>query len=215
MAYVLNIYDHPEDFTKPKYELLLKTCFSYSAFFSLTYAFPWDPDGEEKQVDWDTEALQPFLFKDYFTDDEWWYTEGRSAHIRIYHAVPQAIPLLLDYAPMGMGLSGERYPEDITFFRADGSVLFGSISHEGECWIEARAGEDIRSLLAAVEHEPTCDESDWIPSIWTAKRIAPQQIPPAQQDFLEGVEKANRKEKQARANFREHYLADKQRVTQN
>lgn len=201
MAYFLKIFDQPEALARAKYEVLLKTCFAYSKFFSLAYAFPWSPTGEKK--DWNIEPLQPFLFDEYCTDDEEWYNNGRPAHIRTYHCDPKAIPILLDYAPIGAGLSEQGYPEDLTFFCGDGSVFFDSVSHEGDCGTSERDGEDIQALLAAIEHQLSVykDTSGWIQSIWTAKRITPLRIPPAQQAYLKEVVEMNRKHKQELENY--------------
>ena len=38
-------------------------------------------------------------------------------------------------------------PEDPSFFRADGSVFFSSVTHEGECTIFLRSNESISELL--------------------------------------------------------------------
>lgn len=42
---------------------------------------------------------------------------------------------------------GHNNPNDITFFRLDGSVFFSSIIHEGECTLSPTEGEDITDVL--------------------------------------------------------------------
>lgn len=39
-------------------------------------------------------------------------------------------------------------PEDITFYREDGSVFFQSITHEGDCWLFPREGEFVEDIIS-------------------------------------------------------------------
>lgn len=42
---------------------------------------------------------------------------------------------------------GYNNPDDITFYRADGSVFFTSVIHEGECTLSPRADENIKDII--------------------------------------------------------------------
>lgn len=42
---------------------------------------------------------------------------------------------------------GYTNPEDPAFYRADGSIFFSSVIHEGECTLTPRCGESVESII--------------------------------------------------------------------
>ena len=43
---------------------------------------------------------------------------------------------------------GYNNPDDLAFFRPDGSVFFSSIVHEGECTLSINEGEEVRGFIS-------------------------------------------------------------------
>ena len=54
--------------------------------------------------------------------------------------------------------SEQTCPENITFYRSDGSVFFTSITHEGICELTPREDEDVSNIVSK-EHWILCEES--------------------------------------------------------
>lgn len=147
--YDTNIFgdcDDELDITGEDYKELLKVCFEYCESFSFML---WGPDLrkieesipeelEEYRIEAEDNALNLYVRYSGYKD------------VRCYCACPETHGLIL-----GMNDSifswingwGHKKPEDIAFFREDGSIFMHCVNHDGECSLYPRSGEDIRSVL--------------------------------------------------------------------
>lgn len=146
-----------------EFRKLLEVCFRYSAYV----AFSFSPSSEAKYL----QLLAPFeesvpdvISSQAYPPKRMWPTEtfrcfnGRtvtttiqkSSTNRFYRTCPELIDVLCSVSDsIFTYLDGWGYcnPEDPTFYRADGSVFFSSVIHEGECKLTPRDDEDISEII--------------------------------------------------------------------
>lgn len=140
------------DIAGEDYRNLLKTCFRYSASFSVLLS----PNYEDQLHAW-----EPFRIPttQYVHDVYRHYGVGTSLdfdhigcyevrHYKLDHCLQQLILLHADSLFKWICGWGHNNPDDIAFFRADGSVFFSSIIHEGECTIYPTMEEDVGEIVA-------------------------------------------------------------------
>lgn len=129
------------------YRNLLKICFKYSSSFSFMIA------GEGFRT---IENNLPRELEEYRIEAEDsvlnLYVRYKIAKdVRCYIACPQTYELILgvnDSIFSWINGRGNKKPEDLAFFREDGSVFFHSVTHDGECSLYPRNNEDIGSVLS-------------------------------------------------------------------
>jgi hypothetical protein len=147
------------DISGKEYISLIDSCFRYSAFFSFRRyqhsILDWTPEPasfpnendlcfvsmlSEKSVDLlyvfrCNERTKGFL-KSYTKGLQYWYDQQ------------------MVYGPLNM-------PEDLCFYRADGSVLFCSQTHEGDIWLFLNDDEDFSSNTSQSgwSESPRCDSN--------------------------------------------------------
>ena len=68
--------------------------------------------------------------------------------VHYYRSCPELCQLLQISALSIFDWIGHTYPEDITFYRSDGSIFFTSITHEGLLFLVPRENEDVSDILA-------------------------------------------------------------------
>ena len=129
------------------YKELIRICFQYCAYFSVNV---YRQTEFLRQLDpWHTTELIP--------------TSARldsSKHRQFYLANSETCTLLMQYTDSFFKkrlLPSEVFFEDFTFLRADFSVFFEEISHEGECTLYPRNNEDI-SLVIRYGHWLPCND---------------------------------------------------------
>lgn len=84
------------------------------------------------------EELRPFRIRQDRTD-KWPGTElmAHFATVTFYRVTTDSIAILSKTGALYKWLS-PNYPEDLAFYRADGSCLFASVSHEKDAWFEGQ-----------------------------------------------------------------------------
>jgi hypothetical protein len=60
-----------------------------------------------------------------------------------------------------------RLPEDPAFYREDGSLMFGSITHEHDAFIELLAAEEMEFIKSANVLKMSLDPDDQEPIVWS------------------------------------------------
>lgn len=147
------------DISGEKYTELLKICFKYSS----TFSFIIFGENKYKVLNGIPEALSPYEIEieDYVVDNYRGYSRKITKH---YKVCPEIFDIVL-----GMNDSIFKWinnycyskPEDIAFFREDGSVFLSSSIHNGECSLFPRKDEDISSLLELDNWYFIDDENRW------------------------------------------------------
>lgn len=81
-------------------------------------------------------ALRPFLIRQERTA-KWPGSEliGHFAQVAFYRVTPEAVRVLANAPGLYTWLSPD-YPEDLAFYRSDGTCLLASIAHEKDAWFE-------------------------------------------------------------------------------
>ena len=119
------------------YRKLMDVCQQYSEYFSYIYH-----DGVNDIVE-----LKPFIYKQIYTyhwPGTWRTNEG--GIYRIYFCNHKSITILKERTRDLFGFND--VPEDITFYRKDKSIFMETISHEGECFLFPKPGEDISDVIS-------------------------------------------------------------------
>ena len=132
------------DINGEKYVELLKLCFKYSS----TFSFMIYGSNKREVLKSIPEALEAYEIEpdDYVIDNYMGYSEKI---IKCYKVCPEIFDVVL-----GMNdsifkwMNGKvKKPEDIAFYREDGSVFLSSVIHEGEVSLFPCEGEDISAIL--------------------------------------------------------------------
>lgn len=136
------------DITSENYKKLLMLCFKYSTSLSFmisgegirTIVESLPKKLDEYRIDEDDNVLDVYMrYMDGYKD------------IRCYTACPETYDLVLginDSLFKWINGRGNKKPEDLTFYRKDGSVFFSSVIHEGECFLYPRDNEDVSSVVS-------------------------------------------------------------------
>lgn len=133
------------DIAGKDYEELIRLCCKYSAVFSAivqTPAMKIAEDIEKFRID------RPASIK--FKHIEYVCIDNVEPDARFYRVCPELCDFLINNANSifqwinGWGFAN---PEDPTFYREDGSVLFTSVIHEGEVFLLPRDDEDVSHIV--------------------------------------------------------------------
>ena len=123
------------DFSKLHYLAIIDFCFTHSWCFSLVF---WDDHyGTDRTLNSWNIPNPGFLFQN----------ETNPSRRLFFSCCKESRDFILRETSSIFDFVWPK-PEDITFYRRDGSVLFDSIAHEGECSIFPRLHEDISEILA-------------------------------------------------------------------
>lgn len=146
------------DISGEQYQKLLQTCFQYSATVSVILS-PWYVN----QI----EAWEPYripitptvqeVYGHYGVPSELAPDRINGYEIRHYRlALPMQELILAQTDSIFKWRSwfGCNHPDDLTFYRADGSVFFTSTTHEGECTLFLREDEPCN----------VAELGDWLPT---------------------------------------------------
>lgn len=98
------------------------------------------------------EELSPFWMRQRRTN-KWPGTELMShfATVTFYKVTTDSIAILSMAEALYKWLS-PNYPEDLSFYRADGSCLFTSVSHENDAWFEGQSTvDDIKAEVPGIK----------------------------------------------------------------
>lgn len=170
---------------------LLNTCFQYGRYFSLSAPAIFEKTLYPTYAD--VPALKPFLHFEYSTLRDVYYGTLYTPWptlIRVYHCCEETKKILLSTCKTlfsWLAHGPNHMPEDLTFFREDGSVFMEQMSHERECALFPHENENIDAVLrtGAWSKKKDKDGEEWLRSPWTALRIAPQILPTYQQAYIE------------------------------
>ena len=128
---------------------LIRCCAQYCTHFSLVF---WRSQLFEhyqlpivpylcKATQW-KQTRMPGYYEEHF---KCYYQCTEDAVAYLYRRVNNLFDWVRDWKEKD---SETDNPEDITFYREDGSVFFQSITHEGECWIFPREGEYVDDIVS-------------------------------------------------------------------
>lgn len=139
--------DTPADLYDENYYRLLKCCFDYSNFFLLRfkkdfYLYP-------NEICDSMEQLNPYLFCSFSEMQEPWCGAGYD-RISIYHCNVDSFQIMREKTNRLFGWTSygrTKLPEDLTFFREDGSVFFSQITHEGIATLYPRKNENVTGII--------------------------------------------------------------------
>lgn len=93
------------------------------------------------------------LLKCYYPDEKTDIPKGWY-EIRHYHLCPEVKEMLMNISDSVFQWVchwGFTNPEDIAFWRKDGSAFFTSVTHEGECFLMPNNDEDVSEIVSANE----------------------------------------------------------------
>ena len=145
-------YNDETVFTGDDHRTLLETCCRHSSFFACCYPVDEKISGED--------LLAPFQItepdsipQDILPHLPYCIKGGKEYPMRyykFYRVCPELCDQLAnitDSVYSWINAWGYHNPEDLYFYREDGSLFFEAIVHEGECTLYPREGEDISKLL--------------------------------------------------------------------
>lgn len=119
-----------------RYIELINICFLYSSFFSLSF----DCVKTEREVFGDMNSICKIEYHD----------SPPTTYRSFYKCTDHTKEILINYVNslFEWTINPFRYnPEDLIFYRNDGSVFFWSMTHEGICAIYNRPYEDVSKLV--------------------------------------------------------------------
>lgn len=79
------------------------------------------------------------------------YVDRTQLTEKYFHVGPGLLQTLLgisEYDLFNLAHFGNSKPENPAFYRADGSIFFDSVIHEGKCYLFPRAGEDLSAVVS-------------------------------------------------------------------
>lgn len=178
-----------EDMKGKIYGELIDLCFKYSQYFSLTFL-------HIRQGVNSCTNLDKAEFSFFRTKNELWYPYGQDATVKIYHCTDETKAFLLQH--VNNLFAWEAYdnhnPEDLAFFREDGTGFFELITHEGMATIYNRKNEAVPSLFQQEPWRYYDYGTNYVAAVWTAKHIRPWQtfdLSPKQKEYLRLVRQTN------------------------
>ena len=139
--------EEDRDITDDHYEKLITICCKYSAYLSLRITGDNINGADELekyrvQVDRDFVYMYGHFYREYSLQ---FYSE-----VRYYRVCPELRDLLLKISDsVFKWINGWGYtnPDDPVFYRADGSVFFSSVIHDGECLLHPNDDEDVSEIV--------------------------------------------------------------------
>ena len=124
-------------FSEEHYAALLAFCFQKSSVFSLQYATETQLTREMSKWEIDN--------PNYPYQNE---TKPTNRHYYCANNLTHTFLLSISTSIFDFYYSlTHEYPEDLVFYRKDGSVLLDSIAHEGECNIYPNSAEDVSQII--------------------------------------------------------------------
>ena len=129
------------------YENLIRTCAEYASTVSMRIISSENPCIQqlERFRLHETDPIE-YVYGHYYARDD-----RRAVHeIRYYRLCPEAIEVLLSISDSifkWISAWGYHNPEDLAFYREDGTVFFDSIVHEGVCNLYPRTGEEVQRIV--------------------------------------------------------------------
>ncbi|MGI6264597.1 MAG: hypothetical protein ACOYJY_03920 [Acutalibacteraceae bacterium] len=154
MEYGFGYYDKtsPEDIYGEDYYQLLERCFRYSRYFSLRFKRDFFRYPEE--VCDSLEALDPYRFCSFcqLQDPCIWGQGEATDRLTIYYCNDETFAILREQAhslfEWDFYNDRKSLPEDLTFYRDDGSVFFDQLTHEFAASLYPLAGEDVADIVS-------------------------------------------------------------------
>lgn len=134
------------DICGEEYRNLIRVCCQYSSVFSFlvnSTKCSWVRDLDKFRISADDRL--PFAYGHYFQNLQ----EGLSS-IRFYHVCMELEQVLIERCHSIFSWTsawGNANPDDPTFYRADGSIFFSAIVHEGECTLTPKEDERIDEII--------------------------------------------------------------------
>jgi hypothetical protein len=145
------------------YELLMTALLNCAATFGLVWPEQACLEASALEVRRDLQPLQLWQRK----SDRWPGTRliGHKTTIATYRADEAALAVLIRPGALFAWLR-PRFPEDIWFVRADGSLAFASIIHEGDAWLFSRTVAALagRHLTLELETRFSADDECFRPA---------------------------------------------------
>lgn len=140
------------DISGEQYQQLLRSCFKYCATVSVIislnclervhlwepYRIPVTPDVQK-------------VYSHYGVQMDGDACKTDSYEVRHYLLTSQMKRMLQDCTTSLFQWTcawGHNNPDDISFYRSDGSVFFSSLIHEGECTLFLRENENLRAVIS-------------------------------------------------------------------
>jgi|GEM_PF-434905 len=159
-------------FSGEDHRILIETCCRYSAYLALSFWIDKEPLRA-------LEVLAPFeisipktIPKDFLPGLSYeGITEKPLTYYKFYRVcpeLPEVLTSITDSLFSWISAWGYNNPEDLYFYRADGSLFLQAIVHEGECMLSPEEGEDVALLLKkgnwfSWDDDPPSDEE---PPMW-------------------------------------------------
>lgn len=146
------------DISGARYRQLLEVCFRYCTSVAMCLYVDANVDllaMESCSLPVTSRVRQQYTHYGRFTEDD--YNHNHTYRLVHYALEPEVKRFLLSHTD---GIFKWTYawenenPDDLSFFRPDGTAFFSSVVHEGECTLSPIEGEDVSDIL----HDPR-----WIP----------------------------------------------------
>ena len=135
----------------PAFKALLKYCAAMGSYCSLVDNFPRSKKGREASEHF-FESAKPSLIG---VDDvhEWPGTGPSKGTVPLwkFRLEPGMLDLMIARSRGLYGFQTPKLPEDLAVYRADGSVLIGSVAHEHIGWMNLTAEEREDGRLGLVD----------------------------------------------------------------
>lgn len=136
------------DISGEEYKELITTCCKYCEIMSLRFLSPQTSFINELDQFVTSEIKNiTFIYEHYYRNIK----PENQPDVKYYRVCPELCELLLKIADSifkwiyGWGYTN---PEDPVFYRADGSVFFSSVIHDGECALTPRSTEDVSNIIS-------------------------------------------------------------------
>lgn len=140
------------DISGERYQQLLQSCFKYCATVSVIVSLncleriqPWEP--YRIPVTMDVQKV----YSHYGLPEDGSTSKTDSYEVRHYMLTSQMKRMLQDYTTSLFRWTcawGHNNPDDISFYRLDGSVFFSSLIHEGECTLFLKQNENLHAVIS-------------------------------------------------------------------
>lgn len=146
------------DIDGEEYQTLIERCFKYSSCFSLIFRpankgiqYPVKLRYEKQK---ELPEYDKYIIKSVISG-KWAGTETELiGELRYYRCCKETLEMLYKFSDSIFGFEfvfGNHFnPEDPCFYRPDGTVLFASQIHEGECYLFPREDEDFDDVLESI-----------------------------------------------------------------
>ena len=129
------------------YQKLIHTCAQYTTIISMRVTYASNPylHQMERFRLYETDGVE-FAYKHYYSRDD----EKAREEVWYYRLCPEVMETLLhisDSVFKWINAWGYQNPEDLVFYREDGTIFFDSIVHEGVCRLYPRDDEDVQHIV--------------------------------------------------------------------